>query len=229
MKSQKELKHDAKKLLSGHKWFYFSMYLPYIFLVVAAYLMFGYVHHWNVATMLDDKNNIGIDITSIITQIFIVGITYAMIDIRRNKTKRTNALQKAFTLFNNPRYLIDVILISLLIGIFTMLWFIFFIIPAFIKTYSYSQALNIYKDSVDRGEPMSAIACITASRKLMNGHKMELFMLQLSFVGWFILGIATLGIGFCYIMPYYAQTNANYYVEISKNLDITSIADNSYL
>ncbi|TKI12287.1 DUF975 family protein, partial [Bacillus wiedmannii] len=54
------------------------------------------------------------------------------------------------------------------------------------------------------------------SRRMMNGHKMDYFLLCLSFLGWFILSILTLGIGFLWLVPYFYTTSAAFYEEISK-------------
>ncbi len=48
----------------------------------------------------------------------------------------------------------------------------------------------------------------------MDGHKWELFVLRLSFLGWDILGVLTAGIGFIWITPYKQMTYMNYYVSL---------------
>lgn len=45
----------------------------------------------------------------------------------------------------------------------------------------------------------------------MNGHKWELFVLELSFIGWYLLGFVTLGIGLLWVVPYYNAVHADYY------------------
>ncbi len=52
------------------------------------------------------------------------------------------------------------------------------------------------------------------SRRLMNGHKWELFCLQLTFIGWYFLSILTLGIGFIWLIPYAYATTAVFYEEL---------------
>lgn len=49
----------------------------------------------------------------------------------------------------------------------------------------------------------------------MKGHKTELFVLDLSFIGWWLLSIITLGIGFLWLVPYYRQTVANFYRKLA--------------
>ena len=52
---------------------------------------------------------------------------------------------------------------------------------------------------------------IDASREMMRGHKGELFVLQLSFIGWFLLSALTFGLLMFYVMPYYQSTLTEYY------------------
>jgi uncharacterized membrane protein len=63
---------------------------------------------------------------------------------------------------------------------------------------------------------MSASEAITESRKMMNGHKMEYFLLQLSFLGWIILSSLTWGILLLYVMPYMQATSAAFYEKLKE-------------
>ena len=58
---------------------------------------------------------------------------------------------------------------------------------------------------------MTATEAITLSRKVMDGHKWELFVLCLSFLGWGILSIFTCGIGLLWLIPYMQTTFAEYH------------------
>ena len=103
------------------------------------------------------------------------------------------------------------IVLSLLKYVYLILWGFLFMIPAIIKTYSYALA-----ELIARNEPeLSGNDCITKSRKLMDGHKMELFIFDLSFMGWFILGSLTFGIALIWILPYYMQARI---IFIDKNI-----------
>ena len=103
----------------------------------------------------------------------------------------------------------------LLSQIFTFFWSLLFVIPAFIKIYSYFQAIYIANDLVEAGETVSPTQAISESRKLMNGHKWELFLLHLSFIGWGFLCVLTFGIGFLWLVPYIHATNASYYRQLA--------------
>ncbi len=78
--------------------------------------------------------------------------------------------------------------------------------------FSYSMTHFILNDHPE----YTANQAITESRRMMDGHKMDYFLLCLSFLGWFILSIFTLGIGFLWSAPYFYTTSAAFYEEISK-------------
>ena len=54
---------------------------------------------------------------------------------------------------------------------------------------------------------------------MMDGHKMELFLLELSFIGWIILGVITFGIGMLLVEPYMVTTIAHYYEDLKKEYE----------
>lgn len=75
------------------------------------------------------------------------------------------------------------IIMNLLVGIFTFLWSLLFIIPGVIKSYSYSMTAFILAEHPE----ISENSAITRSRELMDGNKWRLFCLMFSFVGWELL------------------------------------------
>lgn len=105
-----------------------------------------------------------------------------------------------------------VIGIYLLTGLYTLLWSLLLIIPGIIKYFAYSQTYFILKDNPE----ISPNEAIHKSRQLMNGHKYSYFLLLLSFLGWFILGILTLFILFIWIIPYYYASLAAFYERLTK-------------
>jgi uncharacterized membrane protein len=64
---------------------------------------------------------------------------------------------------------------------------------------------------------ISAVDALFKSWKMTKGHKMRLFWLALSFIGWAILSLLTLGIGFLFLVPYYEATFAHYYEDLKDN------------
>ena len=101
--------------------------------------------------------------------------------------------------------------VNLLTGIYTFLWSLLFVIPGIIKAISYSMSLYVLAENKGK----SAKECIEMSKVMTDGHKMELFLLTLSFIGWMILGMFTLGIAYIWIIPYYYATFANAYRKLN--------------
>ena len=98
-------------------------------------------------------------------------------------------------------------LLSLLISIFTFLWAILFIIPGIVKSFSYSMSFFIKKDHPE----YTWRQCIDESRAMMDGHKWELFVQRLSFIGWMFVGSLCLGIGTLWVMAYMYAADAQFY------------------
>lgn len=99
---------------------------------------------------------------------------------------------------------------TLLVMLYTFLWSLLFIIPGIVKSYSYAMTPYIL---LDRPE-LSATDAIKESEKMMNGHKMELFILDLSFIGWILLSILTCGVLVLYVEPYMMATKSAFYLEL---------------
>ena len=106
--------------------------------------------------------------------------------------------------------------VTLLAGLYTFLWSLLFIIPGIIKGYSYSMALYVLADNKGK----SARECIAESKAMMEGHKMELFVLDLSFIGWYLLCSLTCGLAFLYVAPLLNATHANVYETIKPVMEV---------
>ena len=104
--------------------------------------------------------------------------------------------------------------VTFLIGLFTFLWSLLFVIPGIVKTYAYSMSMRILADNKGK----SARECIKESMAMTNGHKMELFVLDLSFIGWYLLCSVTLGIAAIWVLPYVGATFANAYETLKGQL-----------
>ena len=104
-----------------------------------------------------------------------------------------------------------VIIADILMGIRIMLWSLLFIIPGIMAAYSYSQTYRILADDPTIG----ANEAINLSRDMMKGHRMEYFLLQLSFFWWGVLSSITMNITDIYSTPYSTVTFSMYYDTIS--------------
>lgn len=105
------------------------------------------------------------------------------------------------------------IVTGLLQSLFVFLWSLLFVIPGVIKSYAYAMTFFIINDNPD----ISPMDALHESERLMDGHKMELFMLDLSFIFWHLLVIVTFGIASLWVAPYVHASHAAFYEELKKN------------
>ena len=101
--------------------------------------------------------------------------------------------------------------LGFLMGLFTFLWSLLFIIPGILAAYSYAMAPYILAENPD----MTAREAIAASKEMMRGNRWRLFCLGFSFIGWSMLCILTLGIGSLWLRPYEEAAHAAFYREVS--------------
>ncbi len=101
----------------------------------------------------------------------------------------------------------------ILMYVYTFLWTLLLFIPGIIKGYSYSMTSYVMVDNPE----LEYNAAIERSMAMMDGYKMKLFLLDLSFIGWALLSILTLGIGLLWLIPYMQQTNAAFYEELKAD------------
>ena len=111
---------------------------------------------------------------------------------------------------------------GLLVAFYTSLWLLLLIVPGIIAGLSYSLTFFI----ISEDPSIAPNAAITQSKAMMQGHKMELFLLQLSFIGWFLLGIITMGIAFLWIGSYYYTAMTVFYLEVKGE---SSIPEEEYV
>ena len=104
------------------------------------------------------------------------------------------------------------ILSTVIARVFTLLCTLLLIIPGIIKSLAYSQIVYIIYDKPN----ISAMDAITESEEIMEGHKGDLFILALTFIGWDLLVLITLGIASFYVEPYKEMTYLEFYNSIKR-------------
>ena len=104
------------------------------------------------------------------------------------------------------------IVLNLLIGIFTFLWSLLFIIPGIIKSFEYAMLPYVLADNPE----LSSKEAFKKTNELMKGNKWRLFKLDFSFIGWYILCGLTLGLGTFFLIPYVEAAMAEFYVELKN-------------
>lgn len=138
---------------------------------------------------------------SLLSLIYSVGFTFYGMKLARGQAAGFSTLFEGFTDVSR------VLLAGILTSIFTFLWSMLFFFPGIVAAYRYRMTFRILKDHPD----ISALTAISMSKEMMYGHKLDLFILDLSFIGWLILSSITFGIVGLWVYPYQSATEANFY------------------
>lgn len=191
MKTFNELKSSAKTQISGKIGILFAMFL----------IMFGIFIASNFVPVLGTIANY------LVGAAFALGGSFVFLKIAKGETVSVG------NIFYGFEDLWTAIKAQFFMNLFIWLWFLLLIIPGIIKAYSYSMTYFILAEN----KGMSVLEAITLSRKMMNGHKMDLFLLFLSFIGWFILVVITFGIAGVWVYPYFYATLTNFYLSVKED------------
>ena len=116
-------------------------------------------------------------------------------------------------LFSGFQNYAQVVVLSLLIGIFIFLWSLLLLIPGIVASYRYRMAYYILMDNPG----MSAKQALDASKQMMQGNKADLFVMDLSFLGWGILCGLTFGILSLWVLPYMQVSYAGFYKDLRQS------------
>lgn len=204
-----DLKGEALDSLEG-KW---GLAVGATLLISVLMITFNFIVDFSFTQILgweDMKNSMIVDIiTTFMVGPLTLGGYYLALHIIREKDAHIGHIFRWFTAGSK---FIKSFLLYIVVNIYIFLWFLLFIIPGIIKSFSYAMTYFIINDHPE----YSINQAITESRRMMDGHKMEYFILCLSFIGWFILSCITLGIGFLWLIPYFYTTSAAFYEEIAE-------------
>ena len=182
------LKNRAKAQIKGNIGTLFLIYLVYI----GIYMLISLVPIVSLAADL------------VISPCFDLGLAMIYIGMTYGKKPQVGDV------FNGFYDMWSAFKVYFLMGLFSALWACLLIIPGIIKAYSYSMAPFILAEN----KGMGALEAIKKSQEMTNGHKMDLFVLDLSFLGWILLGCVTFGIAFIWALHYMSAKLANYYNEL---------------
>ena len=191
MKTFNELKSSAKTQIKGKIGILFVMFL----------IMFGVSIASNFVPVLGSIANF------LVGAAFTLGGAWVFLKIAKGEEVSVG------NIFYGFEDLWTAIKAQFFMGLFIFFWSLLLIIPGIIKAYSYSMTYFILAEN--KGMPV--LEAITLSRKMMDGHKMDLFLLFLSFIGWFILVLITFGIAGIWVYPYLYATFSNFYLSVKED------------
>ena len=224
MPTRAQLKTQAKEAMRGHRPSAFLVTLVLMVILVALEFLsykvtFPGVGYFELMEMMETSDfdtlysmqsggigqllSLAIDIMTLMIQI---GFVIFCLRVSRGMEAGYGDLFDSFGMF------FKFLLLNILIGVFTFLWSLLFVIPGIIASYRYSMAVYILIDNPE----YSPMECIRLSKEMMHGHKWELFVLHLSFILWFFLCI--IPVAAIYVMPYVHLTEANFYNALSGSV-----------
>lgn len=195
----KEVKQWAKEKVKGKR-------LTILVVLIILSALSGY-------SVVNDKDGLLSSLLSIAMSLLLfivtVGYTKFMLNFINDKEYSLDQLWSYFGDWKN----LATVWIHETIMIF--LYFLLLIVPGIIKTISYSLVPYILVDDPN----MSSGDVLDLSSKMMNGHKMDYFKLELSFIGWHLLAVLTLGILEIWIAPYQATAMTKFLSEVKSEYE----------
>lgn len=201
-----ELKSKAKEQLRG-RWG-----LAIITVLVSNLIINSYNMSKGVDFVIEISENLTLTL-NLISLIFggvvSTGLSKFLLNFTTNRE-----VPKFADLFSQFKIFFKALGLFILMGIAIILGTLFFIIPGIIVALMFSQAFYILAENPNKG----IFECLEESSNLMHGYKWELFVLQLSFIGWELLAVLTFGIASLWINPYQKVTEANFYLKLKYNI-----------
>jgi len=219
-----EVKKEAKKLLEGKIWILLLCNLCYLAIAFGAGFIVSLISTYPVSvlkemlTALDIYDEtlcaivlwiISLVIGRAIIFPYYVCLTTVPLAIVNNE-KIT--VSKIFAPISKLRYFIEYAVTGVEIFVCTFLWSFLFIFPGYMAIYRYGFANYILATTED----ITAGEAIAKSKELTYGNKSQLFVLDLTFIGWLLFSIITCGLGLIFALGYYQVVNAMYYKKIAE-------------
>ena len=186
MLNRTQLKNDAKALLGNG--IFSSPWLNALLVTLVASLILG--------------------VSSFVAILVIGPISYGLAKIFLNVARGQGGyeINRLFDGFTED--FVGTFLLGLMQSLLIFLWSLLFVIPGIIKSYAYSFAFYVRVDHPDYDWKR----CLDESDRITQGHKGELFLLDLSFLGWMIVGSLACGVGTLWVSPWMSQTRAQAYL-----------------
>lgn len=205
---RKAIKEQAKTILKGKV----SECAKLVLIFLGINLLAGFVLGF-IAGLFKLNKDLTDLLSSVISLVISGMLGFGMTNFFLKMSRGENVTYKE--LFAKKDLMLPYIIISLLTGIFVFLWSLLFIIPGIIAAISYSFAYLIFLDNPN----MKPAETLKVSKQMLEGHKKDLFVLNISFIGWIILGIFTLGILYIWLIPYMSISQCIFYNQLknSKN------------
>ena len=215
MKQNSEYRARARAALEGRWTEAVLMFLILIIVAFAFSAPLGFVSRVFATRMpwlAESMSGCSLLVSVLIIMPLGYGLSNALLSFLRSNEEGTSGLSEMWQFFRRdysrsvPALLL-VVVFSTLLGIVTLG------IGTIILSYAYSMVPYLLRDYPE----LSAREALRTSSQMMKGHKWDLFVLDLSFIGWILLGIMTAGIGLLWVAPYMDTTHAAFYEDLKND------------
>lgn len=204
------LKTKAKKLIEGKKWYLWKPLVIFeliCFLVCLCILIPVGIATDVKGSVFSGTTNALSSIISVVESVFMFGYAKYCLKFVRGKEEDWKEPFKFSAKNFIPAFVID-----FLMGFNIIIGFVLLIIPGIMASLGLSFVQEVYADD----QKLTVTEVLRKSWDITNGHKMDLFVLGLSFFGWFLLVGLTCGILMIWLMPYITITYMLAYEELRK-------------
>lgn len=224
----KVIKSNARDFIRGRLWMFWSVLLVVGIIESLANSLPQWIFGDRLSNLSDiiagNPDNIPKEISSsvfgwyyvlnvLITIVLIpLNIGVAQNVLAWSRGEDVNKWKVLFGGFNSAKIFFKQVGVVVLNTILCALWTILLIVPGIIKGLAYSMYPYVLRDEPD----LSVWQTLKKSEAIMKGYKGKLFLMYLSFVGWFILGAFTFGILYIWLTPYVMTSTVKFYDDVRR-------------
>ncbi len=198
-----EIKEFAKQKIKGNMW---KILVACVVIAIISGAFTTTTVQWDGERIKTTTNLVSI-LGNMLVFILEIGLTTYMVNFITDKKYE---FKQIFSKFKNWKQILVVYWHqTVMVFLYTLL----LIIPGLIKSFAYALVPYILADDNE----MTSTEILKLSEDMMNGHKMDLFVLMLSFLGWHLLAIFTLGLLELWIIPYQTTATTKFLNDIKEN------------
>lgn len=224
----KVIKSNARDFIRGRLWMFWSVLLVVGIIESLANSLPQWIFGDRLSNLSDiiagNPDNIPKEISSsvfgwyyvlnvLITIVLIpLNIGVAQNVLAWSRGEDVNKWKVLFGGFNSAKIFFKQVGVVVLNTILCALWAILLVVPGIIKGLAYSMYPYVLRDEPD----LSVWQTLKKSEAIMKGYKGKLFLMYLSFIGWFILGAFTFGILYIWLTPYIMTSTVKFYDDVRR-------------
>ena len=224
----KVIKSNARDFIRGRLWMFWSVLLVVGIIESLANSLPQWIFGDRLSNLSDiiasNPDNIPKEISpSVFGWYYVLNVLISIVLIPLNigvaqnvlawsRGEDVNKWKVLFGGFNSAKIFFKQVGVVVLNTILCVLWAILLVVPGIIKGLAYSMYPYVLRDEPD----LSVWQTLKKSEAIMKGYKGKLFLMYLSFVGWFILGAFTFGILYIWLTPYVMTSTVKFYDDVRR-------------